>query len=187
MSPFSPHLLALGALIAFGILELTQRKGKSARSLKTSAADRGSTLLIVFSYVVVAACLSLKLSDNWISPVWQWVFVAVAWLGVVLRRVVMRTLGAYYTRTLKFEAGQQLITAGPYKYIRHPGYLSSLMIWGGAAAASGSLVGTLVALTALLIAYLYRIRTEERMLATGFGETYEQYRKHSWRLLPFVY
>ncbi len=185
--PLNPSLLALGALVAFGIFELTQRKGKSARSLKTSAADRGSTLLIVFSYVVVAACLSLKFSENWISPIFQWVFAAVAWSGVVLRRVVMRTLGAYYTRTLKVEPGQQLITIGPYKYIRHPGYLSSLMIWGGAAAASGALIGTLVAVTALLIAYLYRIRTEEQMLVNELGDAYEQYRKDSWRLLPFVY
>ncbi|MGH8528486.1 MAG: methyltransferase family protein [Nevskiales bacterium] len=183
----SPQLWALGALAAFGILELTQRKGEAAKSLKTSAADRGSTSLIVFSYVVVATCLSLKCSDNWISPPWQWVFVVVAWSGVVLRKAVMRTLGAYYTRTLKFATGQKLITVGPYKYIRHPGYLSSLMIWGGAAAASGALVGALIAVTALLVAYLYRIRTEEQMLMAVLGETYEEYRKRSWRLLPFIF
>ncbi len=183
----SPSLLALGALVAFGILELTQRKGKAARSLKTSAADRSSTLLIVFSYVVVAACLSLKFGDNLISPIFQWVFAVVAWAGVVLRRIVMRTLGAYYTRTLKVEPGQQLITIGPYKYIRHPGYLSSLMIWGGAAAASGALVGTLIAVAALLIAYVYRIRTEERMLIATMGEAYEQYSQRSWRLLPLIF
>lgn len=183
----SPSVLAIGALVAFGVLELTQRKGKAAKSLKASAVDRGSTLLIVFSYVVVAACLSLKFSDNWIAPLWQWLFAAIAWLGVVLRRIVMRTLGAYYTRTLKFETGQQLITAGPYQYIRHPGYLSSLMIWGGAAAASGALIGTLIAVAALLIAYGYRISTEERMLERGFGALYEAYRKRSWRLLPFIY
>ena len=183
----SPSLLALGALLVFGLLELTQRKGRSARSLRTSAADRGSTLLIVFSYVVVALSLGLRPGDPWIGPVFQWSFAGIAWAGAILRLVVMRTLGAYYTRTLKVEPGQSLITIGPYRYIRHPGYLSSLMIWGGAAAASGSLLGTVIALAALLIVYVYRIRVEERMLLATMGEVYAQYRQRSWRLIPLVY
>ena len=50
-------------------------------------------------------------------------------------------------------------------------------------------VGWLVAyLTVLLIvAYAYRISVEEPMLVDALGQPYEDYRKRSWRLLPFVF
>jgi protein-S-isoprenylcysteine O-methyltransferase Ste14 len=39
----------------------------------------------------------------------------------------------------------------------------------------------------LLVAYAYRIRTEERMLLDALGEPYAEYRRRSWRLVPFVF
>lgn len=39
----------------------------------------------------------------------------------------------------------------------------------------------------LAIACTPRIRTEERMLLSALGEPYAEYRRRSWRLLPFVF
>jgi len=38
-----------------------------------------------------------------------------------------------------------------------------------------------------VVAYAYRIRTEERMLVEIFGERYREYQKHSKRLIPFIF
>jgi protein-S-isoprenylcysteine O-methyltransferase Ste14 len=42
----------------------------------------------------------------------------------------MRTLGRAYSRTLRTER-ERVVEAGPYRHVRHPGYLGSNLIWLG--------------------------------------------------------
>src|SRR5436189_5235404 len=48
------------ALIAFGLSELFLRRGGTAKSIKTTATDQGTTLLILGSYGAVIAMLCLR-------------------------------------------------------------------------------------------------------------------------------
>jgi protein-S-isoprenylcysteine O-methyltransferase Ste14 len=79
---------------------------------------------------------------------------------------------------------QQIVTAGPYGYLRNPLYAGALLIWLALAVAfrSGVILG--VALLYVLPAYLVYIRSEERMLLAHFGEAYSRYREHVGMLLP---
>ena len=99
----------------------------------------------------------------------------------------MRVPGQSYTRTLHIVEAQGLVQTGPYARIRHPGYLGSLLLWSGAATASGSVLAPILVLGVLLIAYCIRIGAEDRMLETRFGALFGAYRQRSWRLLPFLY
>jgi protein-S-isoprenylcysteine O-methyltransferase Ste14 len=56
----------------------------------------------------------------------------------------------------------------------------------GTALASGKLSGFLGVLLAIC-ALVYKLRIEERLMASQFGEQYGQYRRVSWALVPFVY
>ena len=91
------------------------------------------------------------------------------------------------TSTLVTSGDQSVVRHGPYRLVRHPGYLGSMLAWTGAAASSGNLLSLLAVLALLAIAYAHRIRTEERMLIDALGEPYAEYRRRSWRLLPFVF
>jgi protein-S-isoprenylcysteine O-methyltransferase Ste14 len=57
----------------------------------------------------------------------------------------------------------------------------------------GALISTVNWLTIIIVtpvvvgAYVYRIRREEIMLANSFGEQYQAYQAHTWKLIPFVY
>jgi protein-S-isoprenylcysteine O-methyltransferase len=62
-----------------------------------------------------------------------------------------------------------------------------MLVWIGAATSSGNLLSIVAVGTLLAIAYTYRIRVEERMLVEALGAPYEEYRRHSWRLVPFVF
>jgi protein-S-isoprenylcysteine O-methyltransferase Ste14 len=92
----------------------------------------------------------------------------------------MRTLRGSYSRTLRTTAEQHVITEVPYRLIRHPGYLGSILIWAGCAVASGSLP-TVFAVTGLLAgAYRRRITVEERLLVRdlpGYLEYSERTKK----------
>jgi protein-S-isoprenylcysteine O-methyltransferase Ste14 len=118
---------------------------------------------------------------------------AVRWLGVVLFAVggALRiwpvfVLGRRFSGLVAIQPGHTLVTGGVYGVIRHPSYLGLLVSSLGWALAFRSAVGVL--LTALLIPPLIaRIRAEERLLHTHFGDEYDAYRSRTSRLIPGIY
>jgi protein-S-isoprenylcysteine O-methyltransferase Ste14 len=187
MIAMSAGSIASAALVAFGLMEFLLREGASARSWHATAADRGSTAAIVAAYAVVCVALTVRVGGPRFAASVQWFGASLAIAGVVLRIVAFRTLGASYSRTLRVTEQQALVTRGVYRRVRHPGYASAILIWGGAAIASGVVAAAAVAGVVLVGVYLYRIGAEERMLARAFGAEYEAYRARSWRLVPYVY
>jgi protein-S-isoprenylcysteine O-methyltransferase len=99
----------------------------------------------------------------------------------------MRTLGSSYTRTLRTASDQGLVTGGPYRWVRHPGYAGSIAVWVGAALAFHSWLAAVIAAVLMLLAYGWRIRSEERMLVDHFGDAYRDYATQTSRLIPGVY
>jgi protein-S-isoprenylcysteine O-methyltransferase Ste14 len=175
-------------LIAFGITEFVLRQGSTAKTLKTTATDRGTTALIFACYVIVVCVLCIpRLPGIALPQQVGWIGIGVAVAGLLLRWWAMLVLGRFYTRTLITTSDQNVVTRGPYRCIRHPGYLGSLMTWVGAAAASRNLVVVLVVAALLLVAYWRRISAEEVMLTERLGKPYADYWQRSWRLVPFVF
>ena len=134
----APSEVASIALVGFVAIDLLMRRGAAARSWKPTASDHGSTLLIACAYIVIVACLAFRLPGACFPLSIRWLAAVFSLLGVGLRAIAFRTLGSSYSRTLRINEGQELIRSGIYVHIRHPGYLSSLIIWGGAVVASGS-------------------------------------------------
>lgn len=179
-----------GALMAlFAVAELLMRQGAAAKSVRPQATDRGSSALILAAYVlaVVAITTHLLPSPVAIPVAVAWAGAAVGAAGFVFRLWSMRVLGRFYTRTLLTTADQRVVKEGPYRWVRHPGYLGSILVWLGAALASGNVVSVAAVAVLLAVAYAFRIRAEEAMLVVALGPPYEEYRRGSWRLLPFVY
>jgi protein-S-isoprenylcysteine O-methyltransferase Ste14 len=184
----TPQLAGGLLMLGFGGMELILRKGETAKSVAPTTADRGSSALIIAAYAVAVVAFSTDLLPSFaLGLAVAWVGVVVGMLGFVIRIWAMRVLGEFYTRRLVTTAHQHVVQNGPYRLVRHPGYLGSLLVWTGAAAASGNALclGTVVLL--LAVAYSYRIRIEERMLVGELGTAYEEYRRRSWRLVPYVF
>ncbi len=72
------------------------------------------------------------------------------------------------------------------RVIRHPSYLSLLLGLFGWAQLFRSGIGLLVSLL-LLPPLVARMNSEEALLESEFGEAYSDYRRRTWRLIPFVY
>lgn len=79
----------------------------------------------------------------------------------------------------------QLVTNGPYSFIRHPTYLAALLGLLGAAINGNTLIGYAVWIV-LLIDILIKLRFEEELLMEKFPE-YQEYMKQTKTLLPFVW
>ncbi|GAB2944462.1 methyltransferase family protein [Nonomuraea fastidiosa] len=181
-------LAGYAGLAGLFLLEALARHDGPAVSMDASPDDRGTSLMIGLAFAV-AACLPplLRLLPAGSLPL----AVAPAGLviegaGLALRGWSMRTLGRFYSRTLRIEGdGHRLVRTGPYRLVRHPGYAGSLLIWAGFALTSGSAVA-LVAVAALLgWTYGRRIAAEERMLERRLPE-YADYRAVTGALIPFI-
>jgi protein-S-isoprenylcysteine O-methyltransferase Ste14 len=117
----------------------------------------------------------------------------IRWLGVVLfaaggalRLWPVFVLGRRFSGLVAIQPGHTLVTSGVYGAIRHPSYLGLLINSLGWGLAFRSGVGVL--LTALLILpLLARIRAEERLLRTQFGDEYGAYCARTSRLVPGLY
>ncbi len=99
----------------------------------------------------------------------------------------MRALGGSYTRTLRVEDGHQtVVDTGPYRWVRHPGYLGSLLTWVGFACTSSS--APVLALVAGLLGGVYRRRVvaEEQLLRRDLSG-YTTYSERTKKLIPFVW
>jgi protein-S-isoprenylcysteine O-methyltransferase Ste14 len=83
-------------------------------------------------------------------------------------------------------AARQLMTDGPYRFVRHPRYASFLLIGLGTPLAFASILGWPFLLV-LLVALRHRIEREEPHLRKLFGSAYDTYASHTARLLPGVY
>ncbi len=67
------------------------------------------------------------------GPDWLWPVLgcAVGLAGVSLRWWAIRTLGAHFTRNLQVATDQRLVTAGPYRRLRHPSYTGAILMFAG--------------------------------------------------------
>ena len=117
-----------------------------------------------------------------------WALGIVVMVGGALMRVwALRALGAQFRRDVVVETDQTVVTAGPYRWVRHPAYTGSLMIFGGLGLALANWLSLLVLVALPLAAYLWRIRIEEAELQRVLGDTYRSYAHDRARLIPHVW
>jgi protein-S-isoprenylcysteine O-methyltransferase Ste14 len=116
----------------------------------------------------------------------RWLGLALFGGGGVLRLWPVFVLGRRFSGLVAIQHGHTLVTGGVYGVIRHPSYLGLLINSLGWGLAFRSVVGMLLTvLTMPLI--LVRIRAEEALLRTQFGEEYDTYRARTTRLIPWLY
>jgi protein-S-isoprenylcysteine O-methyltransferase len=196
LQEFTAGIVALppygvGALFVLMLYALQSeiRFGAKARSIATGLSDRGSTLAVSLSSSVPVIGFVLAMKGRMPAPLpgmpaIAWMGVVLGALGLLLRLWAVLMLRERYTRTLLLHEGHRIERGGPYRFVRHPGYLGSLLCLNGIALASGDTLVLLASIAATSAAYAYRIRVEDAMLVAAFGAPYESYRRETGALLP---
>lgn len=196
--------VAAALVLLLYVVEAEIRFGSKARSSSAGESDRGSTRIVSLSSVVPILGFVLAMQalaspaptglHAWLigprtmpgMPAIAWAGVGVGFAGLLVRLWALLTLRHRFTRTLLVHEGHTVERGGPYRFVRHPGYLGSLLTLNGIALASGRAPVFLLSLAATAAAYAYRIRVEDAMLVAAFGAEYEAYRREVGALLPFV-
>ena len=93
---------------------------------------------------------------------------------------------SFAAATIRVEAGQKVVSTGPYAIVRHPMYSTALLMLFGIPIALGSWWGLLV-FVALIPALAWRLIDEERVLLREL-EGYSDYRRRvRFRLIPLIW
>jgi len=95
----------------------------------------------------------------------------------------IRSMGRQMSSAAEVRPDTVLVTGGAFGVVRHPLYLSVLLLWAGGAL---SLLSWAMAVAWLLLvpAFVARARVEERLLSRHFGEAYSAYAARVPMLLP---
>ena len=97
-----------------------------------------------------------------------------------------RALGRNWSLVARTRADHELVTWGPFAYVRHPIY-SALFVWLIAmAVAFGHYWGLIFGVPLYWIGTILRIREEERLLRAQFGADYEAYAARVKRFVPGI-
>lgn len=167
--------------------------GLSRRSSDRSRSRDSGTLRMLL--VTIYACIGIAV---WLSSRADGHFGAVRmplfWAGLLLMATGMflrfwsiRVLANFFTVDVTIREGHELIRRGPYRLLRHPSYTGALMTFLGFGLALGNLWSLLVVMIPVTIAFLWRIRIEEQVLADAFPAQYPEYSRQTRRLIPFVW
>lgn len=96
-----------------------------------------------------------------------------------------RTLGDYYSQEIAIKKDHKIVSKGPYKIIRHPQYLSQIIV--DLAGAFATLSYILFPLALIQIPFLIlRASEEEKLFRKYFSEDFEAYRKKTGFMIPFL-
>ena len=169
----------------------------SARDVKRvrRRESRPSRAAHLLPLAIAAALLALPLppggprliEGRWLAggPVPDLVGTGLVAAGLALSVWARTLLGGNWSATVTLKEGHEIVRAGPYRLVRHPIYTGLLLGFVGTAVVLGERRG-LIAVAIAAGALWRKLRLEERWLTEEFGARYEDYRRQTRALIPFI-
>ncbi|AMV33145.1 Isoprenylcysteine carboxyl methyltransferase (ICMT) family protein [Pirellula sp. SH-Sr6A] len=191
-----PYRAAILILLGIAIASIVPAKRASSTNSRREDQPRDTigfflaiqscTLLLVAS---TAAYMIYPTSVAWASlpipSLVRWVGMLVGLPAIALFIWSLRHLGKSLTGTASVRSGGELVTSGPYHWVRHPYYVATAGLMTGVCllAANGLLALGCALLLVLLAA---RLPQEEQALREAYGERYAKYAEQTGRFFPRV-
>jgi len=147
----------------------------------------GALILLIF-------ILLYAFIPDWISwsqlviPLWiRWIGVGLALLCPFFSIWIFKNIGKNISETIFTKEDHQLVTSGPYRWVRHPLYSTGILLIFSLGMIASNWVILLLAVFCTLIFQFFVIPKEEEHLVKRFGKLYENYKSTTGRLLPKFY
>lgn len=162
---------------------------RNRRSSASDPVERGSfyRIFAVLFGTILTAFLLQEMRSEAMAPVLRVAGVILFAAGVSLRLWGILHLKSQFTRHVTVREGDEIVSTGPYRKLRHPLYTGLLFIAIGMPLFFTSPIAAVVGGALMVWALLKRIDYEEKLLVEKFGAEYEQWMKQRARLIPYVY
>ena len=150
------------------------------------------TMLLLSPFFLIGAYFENKLFISQILPFWDNIVISyigfiIYITGSLLILVARVQLGRFGTAELSTEQDHQLFTEGVYKYIRNPMYSGGLIATIGFCLVFRCIITLIIVFTYTFLVYRMRLIEEERILLEKFGKQFEEYKRKTKKLIPFLY
>lgn len=194
MTVENPFRIAVAVVMVFTLATTLYHRIQAADSgEKISRKDEGYLFAIVLR--LSGLCLMIATIAYVLFPVSvQWASFplnsSVRWIGVILgigcsilMHWTLSSLGKNLTDTVVTRAEATLITHGPYRWVRHPFYLTAALLMASVTVLAAN---WMIGAGSLLVMGLLAVRTpkEEQMLIDRFGQQYRDYMAKTGRFFP---
>ena len=162
---------------------LRKRLDAKEEQSEQKAVILASGIMFISSFVI--AGLSFRFGRAMLPESISYAAAIVFLIGYALFAEVLRE-NAYLSRTVEVQENQKVIDTGLYGIVRHPMYLSTLLLFLSMPLILGSAVSFLIMLLYIPI-IAKRIRGEEEFLEQGL-EGYREYKERvKYKVIPYIW
>jgi methyltransferase len=163
----------VGLVAVMRLVELAISRRNIARLKARGAVEVGRShypaMVMVHTLFLICCPLEVWLLDRpWIPPL-ALAMVAMLALAAALRYWVIWTLGDRWSTRVVLVPGEPLITAGPFRFLRHPNYLAVIVEFIALPMVHTAWLAAAVFSAANALVLLRRIRVEDAALAEAGG------------------
>jgi protein-S-isoprenylcysteine O-methyltransferase Ste14 len=166
----------------------TAASTKRTAQRQTWASRSWYLLLLVLAFALLFGAVPLDPLTRRIVPPSPAVEIVAAVLcagGLVLAIWARRAIGSNWSGIVTLKRDHELVTHGPYRYVRHPIYSAILAMFFATALATGRL-GGFVGFALCFLSCWIKLGQEEALLMRHFPDEYPAYRARVKALVPFV-
>ncbi len=160
---------------------------RRTRTNETRPEQRRIIMASVVYLLIIFILPGFDVRNGW-SNVPAWLCLAAD--GIVLASYILYVLvlraNTYASRVIEVEQGQQVISSGPYALVRHPMYLSMILMMTASPLALGSYWAMLPSVLFILL-LAARAKNEEELLQKELQGYNEYMQKTRYRLFPGVW
>ena len=177
-------------MLIVGAVLMVRSPALLEKRLNAKEEEREQKAVLALSGVMFLAAFvlaGLNYHFQWfVLPAWVSIAAAVVFLcGYALYAEVMRE-NAYLSRTVEVQEDQKVIDTGLYGIVRHPMYLSTLLLFLSMPLVLGSVFSFAVMLFYIPLIAM-RIKNEEQVLLEGL-KGYDAYQKKvRYKVIPFLW
>lgn len=162
---------------------LRKRLDAKEEQSEQKAVILASGIMFISSFVI--AGLSFRFGRAMLPESISYAAAIVFLIGYALFAEVLRE-NAYLSRTVEVQENQKVIDTGLYGIVRHPMYLSTLLLFLSMPLILGSAVSFLIMLLYIPV-IAKRIRGEEEFLEQGL-EGYREYKERvKYKVIPYIW
>lgn len=179
-----------GPVILVVIYLIRNDPGLLEKRMKTKEKEKAQKLIIKLSiipFIISFLIPGLDYRYHW-SAVPLWLVIAatiIMLIGYGMFFMVIRQ-NSYASRVIEIQEKQRVIDSGLYSVVRHPMYLSNLLMYLCMPLVLGSFY-SLITMLFFLFVFYFRIRNEEEVLSEGLGGYSDYMKKVKYRLIPFIW
>lgn len=184
--------------LAFGMawFALRLRPGQRARNTPVRYSARGARefalLAVSLAGLGIVPCIYVafhfpRLADYRVVPVLSYLGVAVDVVSLWLFIRTHRDLGHNWSVSLDLRERHTLVTTGIYATVRHPMYAGFWLMAVAQALLLPNWIAGPAGLVGFGILFFGRVRREEEMMITAFGDEYRAYMRRTARIVPWLY